>query len=61
VSAVSDEPDNRLLEAAIEGGADYLVSGDKGLLALGTFESIPILPPAEFVTEILGREPSPGR
>jgi putative PIN family toxin of toxin-antitoxin system len=46
VSDVSDEPDNRLLEAAIEGRADYLISGDKGLLALGAFEGIPTLPPA---------------
>jgi putative PIN family toxin of toxin-antitoxin system len=56
VSAVSDEPDNRLLEAAVEGDADYVISGDKALLALGAFEGIPILPPAEFVNEVLRRK-----
>jgi putative PIN family toxin of toxin-antitoxin system len=56
VSVVSDEADNRLLEAAAEGEADYVISGDKDLLALGTFEGIPILPPAEFVSEVLRRE-----
>jgi len=48
ITVVSDEPDNRVLEAAIEGGADYIVSGDKHLLALGVFAGIPILTPATF-------------
>jgi uncharacterized protein len=53
---VSDETDNRLLEAAVEGEADYVISGDKELLALGAFEGIPILSPAKFVTEALRRK-----
>jgi len=32
----SDESDNRVLEAAEEGAADYIVSGDKDLLGLGS-------------------------
>jgi len=46
IFAVSDEPDNRVLEAAVQGAADYIVSGDRHLLALGVFEGIPILTPA---------------
>lgn len=56
VSAVSDETDNRLLEAAVEGEADYVISGDKELVALGAFEGIPILSPAKFVREALRRK-----
>lgn len=44
----ADPPDNRVLEAAIEGQADYIVSGDQHLLALGSFEGIEIVSPARF-------------
>lgn len=50
ITAVSDEPDNRVLEAAIEGAADCIVSGDRHLLTLGVFEGVPILTPAAFLS-----------
>jgi len=50
ITAVSDQPDNRVLEAAVHGTADYIVSGDKHLLALGVFDGIPILTPATFAS-----------
>lgn len=50
ITAVSDEPDNRVLEAAIEGAADCIVSGDRHLLTLGIFEGVPILTPAAFLS-----------
>jgi putative PIN family toxin of toxin-antitoxin system len=37
LAVVRDETDNRVLEAAIEGAADYIVSGDDDLLDLGSF------------------------
>lgn len=43
-----DPSDNRVLEAAVEGQADYIVSGDQHLLALGSFEGIEIVSPARF-------------
>jgi putative PIN family toxin of toxin-antitoxin system len=43
-----DDSDNRVLEAAVAGAADYIVSGDPHLLAVGRFEGIPILTPAAF-------------
>jgi uncharacterized protein len=43
----------RVLEATIEGAADYIVSGDSDLLVLGSFEGVPIMAPAEFVTTVL--------
>ncbi|MDQ3929042.1 MAG: putative toxin-antitoxin system toxin component, PIN family [Chloroflexota bacterium] len=45
----SDPDDDRVLECAIAGGADYIVSGDKHLLGLGEYEGIRILSPAEFL------------
>jgi uncharacterized protein len=53
LAAISDESDNRVLEAAVEGAADYIVSGDTDLLDLGSFEGIPIVAPAEFVATAL--------
>ena len=44
-----DPSDNKFLEAAIEGKADYIVSGDKDLLRLGSFIGIKIISPAEMV------------
>jgi len=43
-----DSPDNRALEAAVEGKADVIISGDEHLLSLKIFEGIPILNAATF-------------
>ena len=48
-----DEDDNHVLEAAVAGHADYIVSGDHHLLDLGSFEQIPILRPAAFCAQVL--------
>lgn len=50
---VVDEPDNRVLEAAVAGTAAYVISGDHHLLELGTFEGIQILTPAAFCAQVL--------
>ena len=47
----SDPDDNRILECAVEAHAHYIVSGDPHLLALGTFERIRILSPADYLKE----------
>ena len=44
-----DDPDNRILECAIHAGAEVIVTGDRHLLALSSFEGIPILTLAEFL------------
>jgi putative PIN family toxin of toxin-antitoxin system len=50
VDAVSRDPDdNRVLEAAIAGHADYIVTRDGDLLDLQEFEGIPIVSPARFL------------
>jgi len=50
---VEDDSDNRVLEAAVTGRVDYIVSGDGHLLTLGSFQGIPVLTPAEFVKTVL--------
>ncbi len=56
VRACRDPRDDKFLEAAINGGADLLVTGDKDLLALRPFSGVEILTPAEFLTR-WGNEP----
>ncbi|MDW7738869.1 MAG: putative toxin-antitoxin system toxin component, PIN family [Bacillota bacterium] len=44
-----DEKDNRVLECALEGKADYIISGDKRhLLPLKEFQTVRIVDPAGF-------------
>ncbi len=43
LAILSDEPDNRILECALAGGADAIVSGDKALLALDVFRKVKLL------------------
>ena len=44
VHAVTDDlDDNAILECAIAAGSEYVVSGDRHLLQLGTFRSVPVL------------------
>ncbi len=53
LNVIKEDPaDNRFLEAAVEGKADLLVSGDKALLSLKSFEDIPILTPQEFLKRL---------
>lgn len=49
VSALEDEPDNRILECAAEAGADLIVTGDRDLLRLREFEGIAIVRLADFL------------
>ncbi|PTL35659.1 hypothetical protein CLG94_07790 [Candidatus Methylomirabilis limnetica] len=53
-----DPPDDHYLECAIEGDADYIVSGDQHLLELGEYQGIRILTPRAFLN-ILRRQPRP--
>ena len=40
-----DPPDDRYLECAVEGEAEYIVSGDQHLLSLGEYRGIRVLTP----------------
>jgi uncharacterized protein len=51
ISTIADDPSNdRILECAVEADAEVIVSGDKHLLALGSFRGIPIQRVNEFLT-----------
>lgn len=53
VQASPDPKDDIFLALAIDGRADYIVSGDKKhLLPLNPYEGIPILAPAEFLAKV---------
>jgi putative PIN family toxin of toxin-antitoxin system len=58
VARSRDPRDDKFLEAAIAGGADYLVSGDADLLSLREVERIPIVDAPTF-WQVLIREPQP--
>jgi uncharacterized protein len=49
IATVDDEADNRILECALEAGADLVVTGDRHLLKLRRFEGIPIVRLADFL------------
>lgn len=53
VRAVPDDPaDDRVLECALEAGADWIVSGDRHLLDLDSFEGIPVVRAPELLRQV---------
>ena len=46
-----DPEDDTILIAAVEGRANCIISGDAHLKDLGEYQGIPILTPADFVTQ----------
>jgi len=46
---VEDPDDNKFLETAVEGKANYIISQDKHLLKLKQFKEIKIITPKEFL------------
>jgi putative PIN family toxin of toxin-antitoxin system len=43
IRVLADDADNRILECAFTGNADAIVTGDRAMLALGTFEGIRVI------------------
>lgn len=54
ICMLNDDPDNRVLECAAEGKADWIVSGDSHLLALKEYRGIPIFKAVEFLNKFVG-------
>jgi putative PIN family toxin of toxin-antitoxin system len=50
VTACRDPMDNKFLELALDGKADFIISGDEDLLCLTNYLGVPIITPAEFLT-----------
>lgn len=52
--AVSQDPDDdKFIECAVAGKADVIVSGDKHLLEIGSYENITIVTPRQFLDQFL--------
>lgn len=50
IDAILEDPqDDKFIAAAIEGEADYIVSGDRHLKDLKDYQGIPIVSPSEFL------------
>jgi uncharacterized protein len=49
IAAIADEPDNRILECATAGRADFIISGDHHLTDLKNYQGIKIVGPAAFL------------
>jgi len=57
VQACRDPNDDKILELAVNGRADYIVTGDDDLLVMDPFRGIAIIRPAEFLAFVgAGRE-----
>lgn len=55
--SVPDDPDDEaILACAIDGQADVIASGDRHLLALGSFRGIPILTARQFLERLVETE-----
>ncbi len=52
----ADPDDDRVLETAAEAKADLIISGDRHLLALKQWRNIPIVTPADFITQFFPPE-----
>jgi putative PIN family toxin of toxin-antitoxin system len=50
ITACRDPKDNIILELAISGQADAVITGDEDLLILNPFRGLPILTPESFLT-----------
>ena len=49
INVSRDPDDNRVLETAVLGGAEYILSGDKDLLSLTSYDTIRIVAPGVFL------------
>jgi uncharacterized protein len=49
ITVCRDPKDDKLLEFAVSGAADFLVTGDKDLLILNPFRGVEIITPREFL------------
>jgi len=51
----TDRNDNKIIEAAVESGARFIVSGDKHLLDIKTYHDIKMMSPSAFLANYFKR------
>lgn len=49
ITVLDDQPDNRILECAVTGQSDVIITGDQHLLTLRTYEGVAIMRVADFL------------
>jgi len=54
-----DPKDDAVVACAVEGEADYIVSGDQDLLVLGRYEAVQVVTPRQFVDILAPPAPQP--
>jgi len=59
IAVCRDPKDDMILELAVAGHADLIVTGDEDLLVLHPFETIPIVGPAAFLARLANPMRSP--
>ena len=52
VNVSRDEDDNRVIEAAVKGNCNFIITGDKDLLDLGKYKHIKILTADQFLSNV---------
>jgi putative PIN family toxin of toxin-antitoxin system len=58
VTVCRDPDDNMVIEAAIAGQSDCIVSGDEDLLTLNQYEGIDLITPREFIARLDAGKPN---
>ena len=54
VNGIAPDPDDdKVLAAALGGQAEFIVTGDRGLLGVGVYQGIRIVSPAMFIDNVL--------
>lgn len=55
ISECRDVKDNKFLELAVDGGADFIITGDKDLLVLHPFRNVSMITPSSFLQMFEGK------
>lgn len=56
VQACRDPKDDKILELAVSGQAEYIISGDKDLLVLNPFQGVKVVTPEELLRTFEGEK-----
>ena len=59
IKACQDSQDDKFLEAAVNGQADFLATGDRALLAMKSFRSVVIVSPSAYLRIARGERVDP--
>jgi len=48
----NDSDDDKILECAVLGNVDFIISGDSDLLSLNEFQGIPIMTASKYIEKV---------